>query len=184
MNRCSPTPRCTPASSKQKTTLQLYTERLVKDGLIPEGEIEDMKAAFQARLNEEFEAGKDYKPNKADWLDGRWKNLGTQGSGKLPARRNRDQARNDGRGRHRPDPRARRVRPAQDRRPPARGQGARCSQTGKGFDWATAEALAFGSLVTEGFPVRLVRSGLHPRHLQPAPLGLHRPEHRGTLLSR
>ena len=39
----------------QKTTLQLYTERLVKDGLIPEGEIEDMKAAFQAQLNEEFE---------------------------------------------------------------------------------------------------------------------------------
>jgi 2-oxoglutarate dehydrogenase E1 component len=26
---------------------------------------------------------------------------------------------------------------------------------GQGFDWATAEALAFGSLVTEGFPVRL-----------------------------
>jgi 2-oxoglutarate dehydrogenase E1 component len=26
---------------------------------------------------------------------------------------------------------------------------------GKGFDWATAEALAFGSLVTEGYPVRL-----------------------------
>ena len=39
---------------KQKTTLQLYTERLVKDGLIPEGEIEDMKAAFQAKLNAEF----------------------------------------------------------------------------------------------------------------------------------
>ncbi|MEM8632933.1 MAG: thiamine pyrophosphate-dependent enzyme, partial [Pseudomonadota bacterium] len=42
-----------------KTTLSLYTERLVKDGLIPEGEIEDMKAAFQAHLNEEFDAGKD-----------------------------------------------------------------------------------------------------------------------------
>ena len=27
--------------------------------------------------------------------------------------------------------------------------------TGKGFDWATAEALAFGSLLTEGYPVRL-----------------------------
>ena len=58
-----------------KTTLSLYTERLVKDGLIPEGEIEDMKAAFQAYLNDEFEAGKDYKPNKADWLDGRWSHL-------------------------------------------------------------------------------------------------------------
>ena len=31
-----------------------------------------MKAAFQAHLNAEFEAGKDYRPNKADWLDGRW----------------------------------------------------------------------------------------------------------------
>ena len=69
----------------QKTTLQLYTERLVKDGLIPEGEIEDMKAAFQAQLNEEFEAGKDYKPNKADWLDGRWSHLDREGGG-VPAR--------------------------------------------------------------------------------------------------
>ena len=58
-----------------KTTLSIYTERLVKDGLIPEGEIEDMKTAFQAYLNDEFEAGKDYKPNKADWLDGRWSHL-------------------------------------------------------------------------------------------------------------
>ncbi|MCK4711540.1 MAG: 2-oxoglutarate dehydrogenase E1 component, partial [Marinosulfonomonas sp.] len=59
----------------QKTTLQLYTERLIRDGLIPEGEIEEMKTAFQAHLNSEFEIGKDYKPNKADWLDGRWKHL-------------------------------------------------------------------------------------------------------------
>ena len=58
-----------------KTTLTLYTDRLVKDGLIPEGEIEDMKAAFQARMNDEFEAGKEYRPNKADWLDGRWSHL-------------------------------------------------------------------------------------------------------------
>ena len=34
-----------------------------------------MKAAFQAHLNEEFETGKTYKPNKADWLDGRWSHL-------------------------------------------------------------------------------------------------------------
>src|SRR5699024_8166390 len=53
--------------------------RLVKDGLIPEGEIEDMKAAFQAHLNTEFEAGKNFKPNKADWLDGKWSGLGPEG---------------------------------------------------------------------------------------------------------
>ena len=60
---------------KQKTTLSLYTDRLVKDGLIPEGEVEDMKAAFQAFLADEFEAGTNFKPNKADWLDGKWAHL-------------------------------------------------------------------------------------------------------------
>jgi len=58
-------PRMYTAIKGHKTTLQIYTERLVRDGLIPEGEIEDMKASFQAKLNEEFEAGKEYRPNKA-----------------------------------------------------------------------------------------------------------------------
>jgi len=139
---------------KQKTTLQLYTERLVRDGLIPEGEIEDMKAAFQARLNEEFEAGKDYKPNKADWLDGRWKNLGTK------------DLENYQRGETAISPATMAEVGAALTRVPdgfdlhktvARQLEAKAAMfaTGKGFDWATAEALAFGSLVTEGFPVRL-----------------------------
>ncbi|WP_170573841.1 2-oxoglutarate dehydrogenase E1 component [Ruegeria atlantica] len=136
-----------------KTTLSLYTERLVKDGLIPEGEIEDMKAAFQAHLNDEFEAGKDFKPNKADWLDGRWSHLdknkeeyvrgetaitpetlaevGTALT-KVP----------DGFALHKT------VGRLLDHKK-------RMFETGKGFDWATGEALAFGSLLTEGFPVRL-----------------------------
>jgi 2-oxoglutarate dehydrogenase E1 component len=138
---------------KQKTTLQLYTERLVRDGLIPEGEIEDMKAAFQARLNEEFEAGKNFKPNKADWLDGRWSGLDRE--------REEYQA---GETAIKPETMAE-VGAALTRIPEgfdihktvARQLDAKAKMfaTGKGFDWATAEALAFGSLVAEGFPVRL-----------------------------
>jgi 2-oxoglutarate dehydrogenase E1 component len=138
---------------QHKTTLQLYTERLVKDGLIPEGEIEDMKAAFQARLNEEFEAGKDFKPNKADWLDGRWSGLGRE--------REDYQAGNTA---ITPETLAE-VGAALARVPPgfdihktvARQLEAKAKmvETGTGFDWATAEALAFGSLLTEGYPVRL-----------------------------
>jgi len=139
---------------KQKTTLQLYTERLVADGLIPEGEIEDMKAAFQARLNEEFEVGKDYKPNKADWLDGRWKQLTTKDLDNYQR----------GETWIKPETMAE-VGAALTRVPDgfdlhktvARQLEAKRKmfETGQGFDWATAEALAFGSLVTEGFPVRL-----------------------------
>ncbi|EBA15033.1 2-oxoglutarate dehydrogenase, E1 component [Roseobacter sp. SK209-2-6] len=136
-----------------KTTLSLYTERLVKDGLIPEGEIEDMKAAFQAMLNEEFEIGKDYKPNKADWLDGRWSHLDKK-----------DEDYQRGRTAIPPEtfaeigkslssvpegfPMHRTVGRVLDTR-------GKMFESGEGFDWATGEALAFGSLLTEGFPVRL-----------------------------
>jgi len=138
---------------KQKTTLQIYTERLVKDGLIPEGEIEDMKAAFQAHLNDEFEAGKEYRPNKADWLDGRWSHLDKEGESyqrgktaiapetmaEVGASLSRVP---DGYPLHKTVGRLLEAKKAM-------------FDNGTGFDWATAEALAFGSLLTEGYPVRL-----------------------------
>ena len=136
-----------------KTTLSLYTERLVKDGLIPEGEIEDMKAAFQAMLNEEFEAGKNYKPNKADWLDGRWSHLDKQDA---DYQRGRTAVAPEtfadiGKGLTQlPEgfPVHRTVKRFLDAR-------AKMFEAGEGFDWATGEALAFGSLMLEGYPVRL-----------------------------
>ncbi|NNK78998.1 MAG: 2-oxoglutarate dehydrogenase E1 component, partial [Litoreibacter sp.] len=137
-----------------KTTLTLYTERLVKDGLIPEGEIEDMKAAFQAYLNEEFEAGKNYKPNKADWLDGRWSHLDRmkeqkyqRGKTAIPVKTFKEIGKAltqapEGFALHKTVGRLLETKK-------------KMFQTGEGFDWATAEALAFGSLMTEGFPIRL-----------------------------
>ena len=136
-----------------KTTLSLYTERLVKDGLIPEGEIEDMKAAFQAHLNDEFEAGKDYKPNKADWLDGRWSHLESEkddyqrGETAIAPETLSEVGKSltrlpDGFPLHKTVGRL-----LEHKK--------QMFDTGAGFDWATGEALAFGSLLTEGYPVRL-----------------------------
>ncbi|MBV7410817.1 2-oxoglutarate dehydrogenase E1 component [Maritimibacter sp. DP1N21-5] len=136
-----------------KTTLQLYTDRLVQDGLIPEGEIEDMKAAFQATLNEEFEIGKDYKPNKADWLDGRWSHLDRQGEDYQRGETAISQETFDEVGR------ALSTAPEGFELHKTVGRlletKAEMFASGKGFDWATGEALAFGSLLTEGYPVRL-----------------------------
>ncbi|MCB1405261.1 MAG: 2-oxoglutarate dehydrogenase E1 component, partial [Rhodobacteraceae bacterium] len=139
---------------RHKTTLQLYTERLVADGLIPEGEIDDMKAAFQAYLNEEFEIGKEYRPNKADWLDGRWKSLKTKDAvnyqrGQTSIKPETLAELGEGLTRVPDDFKAHRT---VTRLLEAKKQ---MFESGKGFDWATAEALAFGSLLTEGFPVRL-----------------------------
>jgi 2-oxoglutarate dehydrogenase E1 component len=142
------------AIKKHKTTLQLYTERLVEDGLIPAGEIEDMKAAFQARLNDEFEVGRAFKPNKADWLDGRWKSMQTKDLDNYQR----------GDTWIKPEtlaevgaaltrvPEGFDIHKTVTRQLEAKRQ---MFATGQGFDWATAEALAFGSLAVEGFPVRL-----------------------------
>ncbi len=139
---------------QQKTTLTLYTDRLVKDGLIPEGEIEDMKAAFQAKMNEEFEAGKEYRPNKADWLDGKWSHLDKmkqkryqRGKTAIKPETLADVGKGlttapDGVPLHKTVERLLDAKKAM-------------FESGTGFDWATAEAIAFGSLLTEGYPVRL-----------------------------
>ncbi|WP_299674020.1 2-oxoglutarate dehydrogenase E1 component [uncultured Roseobacter sp.] len=136
-----------------KTTLSLYTERLVKDGLIPEGEIEDMKAAFQAYLSEEFEAGKEYRPNKADWLDGKWSHLDKQ---KTQYQRGRTAI---SKGLLAEVGAALSAVPEDYPLHKTVGRLLEAKkemfENGAGIDWATAEALAFGSLLTEGYPVRL-----------------------------
>ncbi len=139
---------------KQKTTLTLYTDRLVKDGLMPEGEIEDLKASFQEKMNTEFEAGKDYRPNKADWLDGKWSHLDKAKEKKYQR----------GKTAIAPETMAdvgKALTTAPDDFPMHKTVNrlleskAEMFKSGTGFDWATAEALAFGSLLTEGYKVRL-----------------------------
>ncbi len=136
-----------------KTTLSLYTDRLVQDGLIPEGEIEDLKAGFQSFLNEEFEAGKAYKPNKADWLDGRWSHLDQESEsyqrGQTAIEKTTLAEIGDALTRV---PEGFTIHRTVERLLEAKRK---MFKESKGFDWSTAEALAFGSLLLEGYPVRL-----------------------------
>ncbi len=57
------------------TTLEIYGKKLIAEGVVTAGEVEKMKADWRAHLDAEFEAAPGYKPNKADWLDGRWSGL-------------------------------------------------------------------------------------------------------------
>jgi 2-oxoglutarate dehydrogenase E1 component len=57
------------------STTDIYSKKLVSEGVVSEGEFEKMKADWRARLDAEYEAGQGYKPNRADWLDGRWAGL-------------------------------------------------------------------------------------------------------------
>ena len=164
---------------KQKTTLTLYTERLIKDGLIPEGEIEDMKAAFQAHLNEEFEDGKDYKPNKADWLDGKWSHLD---------RNKEDYQRGDTAIDETTFKIGKALTTAPENFPLHKTVSrlleakAKMFETGEGFDWATGEALGIRLTPDRRLPCALVRPRLYTRHIQPPPFGSDQPRQRRPLL--
>ncbi|TFF17594.1 2-oxoglutarate dehydrogenase E1 component [Jiella endophytica] len=137
------------------STLEMYTKKLVAEGLLSEADVEARKAEWRKTLDEEFEAGQSYLPNKADWLDGAWSGLRKaekedeprRGITGVPMKTLKEiggklTAVPDSFNVHRT------VRRFLDNR-------AEMIDKGEGIDWATGEALAFGTLVSEGHPVRL-----------------------------
>ena len=52
--------------------LEIYAAKLVAEGTISQEAVDEAIAAWRKTLEEEYEAGQHYKPNHADWLDGRW----------------------------------------------------------------------------------------------------------------
>src|SRR5271165_3044340 len=60
------------AIAAHPTTLEIYSKKLIAEGVVTQGEVDKMKSDWRARLDAELEASVSYKSNKADWLDGRW----------------------------------------------------------------------------------------------------------------
>src|SRR5271169_6255522 len=70
------------------TTLEIYSKKLIAEGVVTAGDVDKMKADWRSRLDAEFETASGYKPNKADWLDGRWSGLKSAGEVEDPRRGN------------------------------------------------------------------------------------------------
>merc|ERR1711916_411700 len=51
---------------------KLYADRLISEGVVSREEVETWLQDFDKFLDEEFEAGKTYSADRADWLDGKW----------------------------------------------------------------------------------------------------------------
>ena len=143
--------------AKKPLPAHIYSDRLVADGVLTEKDVEAKFAEFKSFFEKEYEAAKNYKPNKADWLEGSWSGF------------------------ERPDDKKSPEHPAGDtgvelenlkkignalatvqadikvnskilRQLEAKKK---MMETGEGIDWATGEALAFGTLLSENIGVRL-----------------------------
>src|SRR5277367_7102514 len=60
------------AIASHPTTLEIYSKKLIAEGVVTQGEVDKMKSDWRTRPDAELEASVSYKSNKADWLDGRW----------------------------------------------------------------------------------------------------------------
>jgi 2-oxoglutarate dehydrogenase E1 component len=134
----------------------IYAQRLTDQGVIDKNYVGEVETHFVASLEQEFEASKSYKANQADWFAGRWTGLHAPADPET-ARRNVptgiDRKLFDSLGRTLctiPD--SIKVHKTLARVLDAKRE---MFASSAGFDWATAEALAFGSLLSEGHNVRL-----------------------------
>jgi 2-oxoglutarate dehydrogenase E1 component len=143
---------------EQPTTREVYARKLAAEGSLKPAEIDQINADFINRLEQDFAAAGAYKPNKADWLEGRW-----QGLEAAPTTATSEEERRGVTGvelsalreigealAHVPE--GFNVNPKIAKQLEAKRA---MMQSGEGIDWATGEALAFGSLCVEGTPVRL-----------------------------
>ena len=132
---------------------QLYADKLIEEGTMTPEEAQGMINENLRYLDEEFEAGTSYRPNKADWLEGQWSGF-RQAHGE--SRRGETSITDDqiaivGNAMT-TVPDGLMVHSKLQRVIDGRKK---ALESGDGIDWATAEQLAFGTLLLEGQTVRL-----------------------------
>ncbi|MGI9419711.1 MAG: 2-oxoglutarate dehydrogenase E1 component [Geminicoccaceae bacterium] len=139
--------------AQHPTARQIYSQRLIDEEIISEDEADGIHKAFQDQLNDAFEASAGYKMNSADWLEGAWKGLS-----RAPSDYERGTTAVD-------ENTLRDIGMSLTTIPEDHhvhrklvriiGQRRKTIESGENIDWATAEHLAFGSLLLEGHQVRL-----------------------------
>jgi len=144
------------AIKKHPFVSEIYGQKLIGERVVDQAWIDNTTKEYIAHLEDQFQGAVSYLPNKADWFEGRWAGLGRPDEPVL-GRRNIETAI--------PEDEVRRlgevlttvpgdfnIHKTLQRILDAKKE---MFASGEGFDWATAEALAFGSLIAEKKGVRL-----------------------------
>jgi 2-oxoglutarate dehydrogenase E1 component len=143
--------------AKMQPVLEKYIQQLTSEGVVTADEVEAMKKRIWGLMEDEFANSKDYKSTSAEWVSSAWTGF------KSPAelREETTQANSTGIDKglldhigtasctfpsdFKPHPNLARV----------LKQRQKTIADGEGIDWATAEAMGFGTLLAEGNHVRL-----------------------------
>ena len=136
---------------------QIYATQLIAEGVLTTEQAQAIIDKNLEYLETEFEAGTNYRPNKADWLEGKWAGFkSAHASSGDDDRRGKTSTNKKN---------IEIVSQAMNTAPPGFTLNHKLERIldtrkeaiakGEGIDWATAELLAFGTSVLEGHVVRL-----------------------------
>ncbi|KAJ5138589.1 Dehydrogenase E1 component [Penicillium bovifimosum] len=145
--------------AEQKAQLDKYVEKLIAEGTFTKEDIDEHKKWVWGMLGDSFDRSKDYQPTGKEWLTSAWNNfkspkeLATEVLPHLPTAVGPKSLQHiadkisgtgvpEGFELHR---NLKRILAGRKK----------AVDEGKNIDWATAEALAFGTLVDEGYHVRV-----------------------------
>ena len=135
------------------TTLNIYANKLIEENSISNDEFEKNKTDFNLLLDNQFKSAKDDKP-KLDWFEGTWSRYRPQ--------KGKDKRGKTGVNENTLISISNKINSLEDQLKVHKTIKKIFSKrhesilAKKNIDWSTSEALAFGSLLNEGFPVRLV----------------------------
>ena len=144
------------AIKEQVSTRNQYAAKLAAEGVLSETDGKAAVEAFHKKLDDAFAATTSYKVNKADWLEGAWSGLTTAVKSKFEKRKG-DTKISEAQLKELGDkltsvPANFNLNSKIARQFDAKKE---MFKSGTGFDWGTGEALAFASLLQEGYAVRL-----------------------------
>ena len=139
--------------AQKQLPAEIYSDRLVAEGVLSKADVDAKFAEFKAFFEKQYEVAKTFKPNKADWLEGQWagfdKPKGEHPSGDTGV--DVKKLKEIGLALAKTDVgiklNSKIVRQLEAKQA--------MMESGAGIDWATGEALAFGSLLKDGNGVRL-----------------------------
>lgn len=135
------------------TTCEVYARRLIDEKVVTREYFEEAKKRFEKSLDECFEKAKSHNQHNADWLSGEWTGLGLPTNDERRGRTGVPKRLLTQLGKKITDiPEKVKVHKTLKRVIEARSKSI---TTGENIDWATAEHLAFATLLSEGYSIRL-----------------------------
>ncbi len=142
------------AIKNHKTTAEIYATKLIAQDVITKNQVDNYRETVWKDLEKKFTKAQNYKAKGKSWLGGQW--TGLTGAPKDTKRRGHTSESAKGL----KDTGLKLTKIPKDFNLNSKlikfnNQRIKAIKSGKGIDWSFAEALAFGSLLREGFKVRL-----------------------------